>query len=520
MIWKTLIAVLSLGCGLAGFRCSAAEAARPEVLYRHRFIGADAVQGLLTAPKALEILSNTNSLSFRRLAVERFGRWLAGQAGNPGAEISGLADALEMVLPADSVVEFRQADGGWAALLAAKLPEDAAKQFEEKVGGIAAALGLGKEGRPNANISVQRDAGWSAAVVSLGLAVTPEQMKSWLGEGRKTPADTNASVLRLNADLPKLAKVFGWPEYPVRLGRLELALSSQGEYLKTAGKIAYPEALRWNTAKWNIPTNLIRDPLICFTALRGLGPLATTNGALADILGKGLTGSQSFMWTMSQVPFQSYLVMAANDPKTELNRLGDVLPNRFNTALAAANSGQIGWNSNRTEVKVNGLAIVAPFIKATNDLTGSWLVAGLFPIVPNPQPPPGELLSQLTGRDNLVAYDWEITQERIGYWRIFSQLAPIVGRTSSATNDRAALRVSYQTTERFLEYAGSNLGNTITEVVASGPNELSLTRKSHLGLSGFELVRLARWLADSPSSIIAAPGALPTAVPAVPGKGP
>ena len=74
-------------------------------------------------------------------------------------------------------------------------------------------------------------------------------------------------------------------------------------------------------------------------------------------------------------------------------------------------------------------------------------------------------------------------------WRVLSQLAAVVSGQAQLQTNSAALP--------WLMAIESRLGNTITEVSASSPKEWTVIRKSHIGLTGFELVALARWL-ESP----------------------
>ena len=50
--------------------------------------------------------------------------------------------------------------------------------------------------------------------------------------------------------------------------------------------------------------------------------------------------------------------------------------------------------------------------------------------------------------------------------------------------------------QRWQCLAAPLLGNTVTEITLTGPREITLVRKSHLGFTGFELVMLTRWLND------------------------
>ena len=47
--------------------------------------------------------------------------------------------------------------------------------------------------------------------------------------------------------------------------------------------------------------------------------------------------------------------------------------------------------------------------------------------------------------------------------------------------------------EKWLGEIEPSLGNTTTEISVTSPQELTLVRKSHLGLTGVELIALAHW---------------------------
>ena len=104
-------------------------------------------------------------------------------------------------------------------------------------------------------------------------------------------------------------------------------------------------------------------------------------------------------------------------------------------------------------------------------------------------PPPAELFAQFLGRKDLIYYDWEITQDGVLHARQMWQLLDILQHRNFPPDDAP--------TVKWLAEAGPLLGNTISEVSQSGPKELTLIRKSHIGLTGFEILALTRWF-DSP----------------------
>jgi hypothetical protein len=60
-------------------------------------------------------------------------------------------------------------------------------------------------------------------------------------------------------------------------------------------------------------------------------------------------------------------------------------------------------------------------------------------------------------------------------------------------SDRHQLDGKSATVKCLLE-AGKKLGNSVTELTVTNPNELVLNRKSSIGLTGLELLTLAHWL--------------------------
>jgi hypothetical protein len=144
----------------------------------------------------------------------------------------------------------------------------------------------------------------------------------------------------------------------------------------------------------------------------------------------------------------------------------------------------------------SGLPVVSPTISITNDLGRDFIVGGLFPPVPKPQPIPAEMVAQVESKTNLVHYHWEITQTRLFTTLQMSHLIPVWASTIAP-----------------------ELGNCITEVTATGPSELTLSRSSYIGVGSTELTLLTLWL-DNQIPVKKSSGAAAPAKPAVPAAPP
>ena len=95
------------------------------------------------------------------------------------------------------------------------------------------------------------------------------------------------------------------------------------------------------------------------------------------------------------------------------------------------------------------------------------------------------MIAQL-GRTNLLFYHWEITAERLQEIRSLSQLMLLLsGHFQFNTQSAAA---------KWLDRISPTLGNTVTEITQTAPDEWAFKRKSPGGLTAIELVALANWL--------------------------
>jgi hypothetical protein len=125
-------------------------------------------------------------------------------------------------------------------------------------------------------------------------------------------------------------------------------------------------------------------------------------------------------------------------------------------------------------------------LRPAKDGRDEYLVGSLFPLNPKHTPIPEDLFSQFRGRNNLLYYDWEITEHRLAHADQFYQLFTILNRLRKPSTNTA--------TKRWLADIKPKLGNTATEITQVGPQELVLVRRSHVGFTGFELETLAVWM--------------------------
>jgi len=198
--------------------------------------------------------------------------------------------------------------------------------------------------------------------------------------------------------------------------------------------------------------------------------------------------NQFTMWGLGTAHVQTFFTVPMPNATNAAKELALRLPEFVKTFFPDP-PGAFIWISNRAEWVWSGLLMVSPHVHPEHTPTGEFLYAGLFPARPHTNPPPAELFAQVTGRNNLVYYDWELSQERLPHARYTLQLLDIINGRQISPHASAS--------QQWLTNLPPCLGNTITEVTLSSPNELSFARKSDLGFTGFELAWLARWF-DSP----------------------
>jgi hypothetical protein len=252
--------------------------------------------------------------------------------------------------------------------------------------------------------------------------------------------------------------------------------------------LKYSDRLPIKLEQWQIPTNLIFEPLISFTCGQGIAPLWNEVKGFSALRLKN-PPNQFAMWGLGTVHVQTFFTVPMPNATNVAKEIAPRLPELAKTYFPQGPANFV-WISNRAEWIWGGLPMIAPHVHPERGPTAEFLFAGLFPMGPRTNPAPAELFAQVTGRTNLVYYDWELSKERAYHAKHSFQLLDIVsGRQLSPSTSASQI---------WLTNLPPYLDNTITEVTLTSPKELSMVRKSDLGFTGFELAWLARWF-DSPN---------------------
>lgn len=306
---------------------------------------------------------------------------------------------------------------------------------------------------------------------------------------------TEGSWVEVDLDANWAAHALGWKTL-LTAGQphITLAINGDGAHVLTTAQIhfATPQNLPLNP--WHIPTNEIHDPLVSFTAGRGLDSWLAASEA-----GKRLTArplpDQFYLWGPEGIPAQMALALRRPNAAAFAGSLLSELEQRANPWLADHHAGNISTTPTETGGIWNGLPLLTPFLTLPPGSGDDLLVGGTMTnayqgtnthSLVYPQPTLAELLSDISGRTNLIYFDWEQTGPRVESCLYLLQVLRVTFHTPQLPPDSAGMR--------WLGTVSPRLGNSTTTLTQAGPQDLVFTRRSSLGLTAFELHLVVDWL--------------------------
>ncbi|HTI73133.1 MAG TPA: hypothetical protein VMF06_24375 [Candidatus Limnocylindria bacterium] len=462
------LGALALGLALLLAGCSKEK---PTLEARWQFVGADGlrtataplgVRAMFAAPRAAEIGDRlvTN-------VTKEVGKWLSGGTMVDPAVDAALHPIVEDLLSHESKGEiWRASNGEREVVLAVKVTKERADIWVK-----AWSEAWSKASSKKRVISVSADRGWLFAVSDLDAGLLPGLKKEVLDT---PPPHSLFSVEGALASVPKY--------------KLE-AINAKGK-VKWAGHFAAPSLQIQKLPEWSVPTNIVRDPMIAFTALRGFSPLLFDQLGLSDLLPEEKPG-QIFVWSQPEIPFQSGLAVEMTDPARFGARTANRLLPYFQGRPDGTHwNGQLFIDTNTFVIRMMD-SLLAPALVPAKGEGKRFSILAFAPPPRSNSPPAPELLVELK-KPGTVYYDWEITSENAEHWG---------GLLSSFDAIRTLIPPGSKSPgQQWLWGCSTNLGNTITRVTQTTPGEFDLVRNSDSGLSAMELVLFSRWV-DPPQTI-------------------
>ncbi|HZV36828.1 MAG TPA: hypothetical protein VFB72_19790, partial [Verrucomicrobiae bacterium] len=281
---------------------------------------------------------------------------------------------------------------------------------------------------------------------------------------------------------------------PTPLPKMHLTVSNakgkQEDHVRPKLVVQYPEALQLKLDPWKIPTDMVRNPLVSFTAVRGVAPWLSQ----VDVIKKAqppFVPNQLVFWSMAKRAFESGVAMPVPNASNYLAQVGPrLVPELINYFTARTMPNRLVFTNG--QIFFHGMPFIIPNLTAVHEADGDFLRGQLMPIVhrTNAPPFPRELMKEILSKPDMVCYSWEINQERIIQWNAIHEIYLMDTRQTHAPGTAPA--------SAWLRAAGPKLGNCATEVTLTGPNELTVLRNGPVGLTGLEMTLGEYWL-DAPN---------------------
>ena len=314
-----------------------------------------------------------------------------------------------------------------------------------------------------------------------GLPFAPETTNFWIS-GR--------------ADLSALSHIVGWSiRSNINLPVCEFSAIGDGTNVRSLAKLIFPSKAPIELEPWNIPTNLVHDPLTGFMSVRGIRPFLKMCG-LWDESKFGDTPNQATFWSQSGHPALRFFALPSQQSSNQMalftrflledvNPIMAVFPNTTSVPIGSfepiLGSPRLRWR---------GIPYIMPNLDVTTD-SNAFIVGGFFQNRITNSPPPDSLMTQFKTDSNIILYDWEASQATTYALIQVSQATRFVfGLNRLSMTNNPALP--------WIVAISHKLGTSGTTIRLSSPTSVSFTRSSTIGLTGLEIHLLAEWL-ESPS---------------------
>ena len=460
---KKIILILTLTVAALPGRAALPQ---PDLVAQIHFAGGTAVAANTNYSAFAGEFSSAEFKTLRTQTADKLAKFFAGWfAQSSGVNVAGGVTTLRPLLDElqnnEWYLESRSVGGKVETALAVKTGAGGAQLWQS---------GL----KPYfANASFERANGW---VVFRTSANAPKI-------SGKIPS-LDGAWLALDLNWPTLGKFFPAVR-ALNLPETKFTAKTSATDFKIDGKFFFPANLTAVLEPWRVPTNTLHQPFASFTAVRGFAGWLDSQPWATDYR-LHPTPNQLFVWGLPNIAFMTFAAIPRADSLDALRELYTRLTPVVAAAKAASEmSFPLALEQTNRTVTVTGLPFIAPFFEAVNGAEGQFLLAAGFPNTPRSKPLPPELFSRLAQK-NLVFYHWEITAERMPALLQLTQFALMASWHKQLGENAAALK--------WLQSTGGKLGNTVTEVFQTGPDEMTFSRKAPGAFTAFELFVLANWL--------------------------
>ncbi|HUD49066.1 MAG TPA: hypothetical protein VMR33_19710 [Candidatus Baltobacteraceae bacterium] len=480
--------------------------AEDAVAVQYHFAGASELSRDANFETATRIFRSPTSADFETLVLNRLSRvfWTSLQFDAGGKPVEVLRPLLDDLLQVESVASFGANQDNLSFVLAARLDKKRAQVWQQSL--QKALAGQGTPFTAEGDSGSRWDNGfwmiqtpeWIVVGRGDGLAsVRTDYLQQIQKTGRPWPA-LKDTWLQAVIDWPLLTGGNSPPWMPLKPARTTVDMTASGGRFRITAYLSYPEAVSWTSQPWRIPKDLVREPLMSFTAAQGVEPYLQLDPTFSKLATDPFT-NQFICWSQREMPFQSYMAWPVAGAANVLKDLGTKGLALVNPILEGRDHSRLNWVRTASEITWKKSPIMGPFLRVAPGNHGDYLLAGLFLAEETNPSAPDNLWAQFENRSDIVYYNWELTGARVHQWRLLSEimrlLPPVSGRGKPPAADKKSVPPLIAV-ENWLSGLEVVLGNTVTEVTRTGPDELTVVRSAPFVFTGLELVWLSHWLAD------------------------
>ncbi len=512
-ILRTISVGLSLLSVTTALQGAGAESSSP--WFQWHFAGTRAVKAHPKAGKVKEIwrLPESRRLStsvVQGLAQAAEKEAFGAQASAPTVRRRIATQFVEEILTFESYGEINGASNQHPNLsIAVKLPKARYEEWDRNIKRYLGTLGWkAPEQNPDSETpdwtATHKDSALLTRFVKQGdwvfFSIGPDaysKVPAWMvgKEEDQIPSLQEDTVLSLSSRLEGLVEWLADTSLPM-LPEFKAHAKFDDYGVRTEGTLELKQPVAKPLPAWNPPKEQIFSPIVGFSGSRGLEKLIGSFPVAAPLLQQGLP-DQVYSWarpapvSSNAIPvFPIYMSWPIGKDNISIANLTKQLPLLAGPGIMESGSVQLLSYPNRNETILSVTpTFIQPFVKGATNATHGVRIAGLFPHAIMKKSAPEALFQQLDSRENVVYYQWEITQHRIeSYKPLLKLIAFLFNKPQSSASSPGY---------RWLTAIEKKLGNTVTIVTAPETTKLKFFRKSHFGFTGLELTLLSEWLASS-----------------------
>jgi hypothetical protein len=463
-----LVAILATGC-----KPAAVEDAYPA---RWQFAGSSRFGQIAAAP-ALGVVSSTKTApaaanSLAKRLTETLWFTVTGNTNAPVKTVELAAPLMRELLAAESSGAVFDTSTNLSFGFCARIP---ANRVDAWRNGLVQFLSQAKGG--DIGLFVGHTNGiLTVAFPGTALAKTTPLAANLANRSAET-------ILEADLDFARWSRS-PWPTQFLPAPSAKIKLIATNQIVRTIAKLKFPEALKLQKEAWQLPTFLMNDLTRSFTVVRGIQPYVSKAPWFQTWDTKALP-NQLAIWMQPLTEFQTFVGF----PVTDGHQFMSLVATNLTPILTGENPKMMGTfniSTNGDAFRIDDIPLQPPpsmALRQTNNV--QFVAGGFFPSRPSTNPIPSGLLKQLEKPD-LMGYSWEITEESIRHWRVLAQLRGIVFHQPSVSlTDPGQI---------WLQEVAGKLGNSVTEIQQTAPDELTVSRSAAAAFNGFELVALSRWI--------------------------